>query len=300
MDEEKKIPDEETVSEPKRIQHGSCIIEIYDNLNELYRVSDSRKINSWAPVLRDDDGKQLNKARLSKPDNFTPRSYEETKERTRTGVEEDTKKLNQEILETDKLFGWDRGGKAKFKWDVYGSSVSVPRALRGEPKAMRHRNVGIRKGKIINIVYDISVNWRISAEQQLQKGAEVISVINQLEREGYRVRLDILSEFTDDDILYGMRVKLKSEWNMCNLKKLSGVLLDVCYQRRISFDWYERLPGAKYLSSYGYPLMNSGKMQEKFKEEFLQKNDYYICFSSDVKEVFKEQLSLDKNCRDER
>lgn len=273
------------VIEPIRLTDDRSIIEIFDSTEELLRVCDNRELNGWVSASR--------AARGRKTDSFVPKTYQETIDLMRYGSNEDAEALHQKILEADDLFGWNVSGAGKQITDVRGYAPSVPRALRNLPKSMYRRENKPKKGKIINIVYDMAVNCGVSAEQQAQKGAEIVSVIQQLERLGYRVRLDIMAEFADSGIMYVMRVKIKSEWNPLDIKKLAGIMTNVCFQRRVAFDWYERLPGAKYMSGYGTPFMNSSGAAQKFKSTFLKSNEYYINFSSDLNTEFREKLTLD-------
>lgn len=266
------------------------IIETFDSISEFFRVCDKREVNDWCG----------SPARNKHDSWHGGCTYKELKDNIQYGLQVDVAKFKEKVLEEAQVQGWNKGNSGRMKLDVYGSVPVVPNAIMGLPKTMKHRDEKPKKGKIVNIIYDTSVNAGISAKEQERYGARVVALINQLESAGYRVRLDVLDNFCSSDVIYACRVKVKSEDKPGNLKKLAALLTNVGWQRMAVFDWYERLPGAKCLSGYGRPLMNSGRLQEEFRDKFLGRGDYYICYGKDLKEVFRDQLNMDEVARDDR
>lgn len=81
--------------------------------------------------------------------------------------------------------------KIAFEASVVGFAPIVPNAILGLPMAMISSRRAPIKSKIINIVYDGSVSCGVKTVQIEKAGAEMMSIIQKLESEGYRINLSV-------------------------------------------------------------------------------------------------------------
>lgn len=79
-------------------------------------------------------------------------------------------------------------GRARRAWDVVGTSVSVPRALAGCPRAMGRR-VEPRRERTVRICYSLSCAWLTPTAVRVRAGCALLAIVQLLERSGYRVCL---------------------------------------------------------------------------------------------------------------
>ena len=70
---------------------------------------------------------------------------------------------------------------------IAGGAVSIGRYVTGDPRCMRRRQKSPAVDKpVLSIGIQLGIAWSVSAEQKLNFGAALLSVIDELERSGYR------------------------------------------------------------------------------------------------------------------
>lgn len=127
--------------------------------------------------------------------------------------------------------------KQEQRLSVVGYNVVVPLYLQGVPNCMvtsKH----VINNKIITIIYSCAVPWSVSTSEIMKTTTELMKDIISLEKKGYRVNLYIM-ESNDDKV--GFMLKLKTDRETLNLKKLCFPLISPSMQRRIAFRIKERL-----------------------------------------------------------
>lgn len=112
----------------------------------------------------------------------------------------------------------------------------------------------------------------------------------QLELNGFRVRLYALGSFNQPSekvSTYAYFLKLKSEDQQMDIKRLMFPLCHPAFQRRLGFRWYESFPNAKPFWGYGIPLSKSYKLERitDFIQSFLGENAHYVYYGMDLKKL---------------
>ena len=123
--------------------------------------------------------------------------------------------------------------------DVVGFAPVVPLALQNVPLCMVNKKKTINN-KIVTIVYNAATPWNVESDEIMKTTTELMKNIIQLERDGYRVNLYV-SEYNDDGSGFGYVLKLKTDRETLNIKKLCFPLVSSSFLRRIGFRIKERL-----------------------------------------------------------
>lgn len=210
-------------------------------------------------------------------------SYEESKDFILNGYKKPLDNIKKELLKLNKQ------NKAERKTpilSVTGTRVDVPRSLMGLPKAMYKRENTPEKKKTIHLLYGFSALGDVRPDSLIKGGTMFLSLVNALEKQGFRIRIDVIRCTTTS--------KTNAIGYTCTLKEYNqGLnLLKICYPiacpsmlRRTSFRWCETLPNLNdygYQNSYGTSLFarldkNSTKEREFLKKHKVLKQDMYYC-----------------------
>lgn len=258
----------------KREVKKDFIMETYNSFTELLETCDSRKQN-------------FGDARTEEDFRFTGvHNYEEARELLQYGYSKDIKYIQAKVGELQKQ---GTVNKPKFINDIVGYAPIVPNAIIGIPQSMINQKMNPKKAKVVTVVYNGGNPARRDKKDILEYGAKFVSYVMNLEKQGFRVKIDSLLSFNNGDSEnYILRVPVKSEFNPIDLKRICFPLIHSAMQRSIGFDWYERLPEARQISGYGRELCTMGQGQrQKILDKFLKKNEYFVCYGMDLDEVFK-------------
>lgn len=123
--------------------------------------------------------------------------------------------------------------------DVAGFVPVVPLAIQNLPLSMLNKKKAINN-KIVTIFYCCSVPYHVKSDKIMETTTELMKKIVKLERDGYRVNLYIV-QYNSDDNGYGYILKLKTDREVLNIKKLCFPLVSSSFLRRIDFRIKERL-----------------------------------------------------------
>jgi hypothetical protein len=145
--------------------------------------------------------------------------------------------------------------RRKITTGVVGFVPHVPNAILGLPNSMIHIESEVRKTKAISLVYSITGNAYVRADQFVKSGIAVLSTIHALELRGIRVSLKIMffNARCNDDRTIGT-VTLKDYREHLDLQKLTFPVAHPSMFRRIGFKWLETVPGltdTDWSSGYG-------------------------------------------------
>ena len=182
--------------------------------------------------------------------------------------------------------------KMSFKNDIVGYAPIVPLALKGVPQNMINCTRKPKKTKVIHLMIDIGVTGGVSTERKLTWGAELVAKIMNLEKQGFRVRIDCVRVASEEDLkgtVHVMKVPVKNENQPFDIQRMMFPLVHPAMQRRIAFDWVERLPESQYLSGHGVSI---GSQNDRIKERKIRniadtKGCYFICCLDDIDEALK-------------
>ena len=123
--------------------------------------------------------------------------------------------------------------------DVVGFAPVVPLALQNVPLCMVNKKKTINN-KIVTIVYNAATPYYVTSDEIMKTTTELMKNIIMLERDGYRVNLYV-SEYNRDGSGFGYVLKLKTDRETLNIKKLCFPLVSSSFLRRIGFRIKERL-----------------------------------------------------------
>lgn len=262
----------------KRIEFGDGnIAEIYSDFGEFFNTCDSREWN--------DDFYEEARTRYSHDDDWAGADYEQARDYLMYGYEETVGKTKTAVDELQKQSIVKKPTRTR---DYVGFTPIIPNVVMGLPKAMWNDKRPPMKTRVISIVFDVSILCDVTRDEMMKKGAEVVSYVMNLERLGYRVRIDVIDGFSAE-WTYLLRIPIKNENNPINLKRVSFPMTHTAFSRTLGFDWYERLPNAKYMSGYGRSLYALDSEKRKgVLSHVLNENEYYVNYRSDMDEVFKD------------
>ncbi len=123
--------------------------------------------------------------------------------------------------------------------DVVGYNVVVPLAIQNVPNCMINKRRTINN-KIVTILYNCSVPAHVSSSKIMKTTTELMKNIIKLEKDGYRVNL-YLMQYNNNGSGFGYVLKLKTDREVLNIKKLCFPLVSSSFLRRIDFRIKERL-----------------------------------------------------------
>lgn len=153
--------------------------------------------------------------------------------------------------------------------DLVGYTPNVPNSIMNLPNSMINSVVVRRKNKVIDLLVDVTHPAYKSTSEILEYGCQVVQAIEQLEKAGYRVRVNAFLSFGDAGTPWHvLKFRIKNEGQPLDLKKLVYPVAGAATLRRIGFAWYESLPGGKYVSEYGLAVYQWDF--ERAKKEILK------------------------------
>lgn len=257
----------------------SVIFEHFKTLENLCESIEKREVNE---VYKGASLASINKS----PDEsswYGSKSFEETNDLIRNGYKEPLAQLKRELVKLNKQ---NVSQRKQPILSVTGTAVNVPRAMMGLPKSMYKRENEPIKKKTIHLMYGFSAVGRTKPTDLIQGGTMFLSLVNSLEKQGFRVKIDIMRCTTSSSkSAIGYTCTLKEYNQGLNLLKLCYPLVHPSMLRRTSFRWCETLPNLKdraYRESYGQTLyirmgQNSDKERAFLKNHNILKKDVYYC-----------------------
>ena len=179
--------------------------------------------------------------------------YNEAENLLLHGWVEESEKLN-EMLKLKAL----KEKSIKNIYDVAGFQCSVPRYLQGIPTNMINQKVVTKKQKVITITKNISYSAYVKKETIEQESVKVLQLVNNLEKQGYRVILNvtIICKSRRGAIILCNKVRIKNASERLNLSKVSFPMVHSSYLRRIMFRWIETFEYTtkSFDNNYGVPV----------------------------------------------
>ncbi len=180
-------------------------------------------------------------------------SYEQASEFLKYGDADTYKyiKQKQRELKIDKLMG-NMINKPKPFNNVVGFQPNVPLYLNGVPTNMIDNKKNKTDLKIINIFLDVCASARVGADEIKDAGTMYATVIDMLEKSGYRTNLYVgdVSMLGSEKIMYALRIKTDRE--PLNLEKMSFPIANPSMLRRIGFKYMEVCDSNQDFTYHGY------------------------------------------------
>lgn len=202
------------------------------------------------------------------------------------GDKENAGKINAAIR---KIKAQGKGNETRNK--LYNSPCGfmpiVPKVLTGDPQNM----LAIKKQrynstKVLNIAYNITVEWSITTEQMIETAAKVANIIATLEKNGYRVNLYVyLCTGGKRDTVAALLVKIKDSGKYLDTLRIAYPLVNPSFFRRHVLGYLERIKGYGLYKGYGSIITDSDcKEYLPIKATYLS---YYLCSGKTEEEITK-------------
>lgn len=250
------------------IKDTTIYITEYNSLSEF--VSD---INSLPNNRFYQDEKSSQRKEREGGDFYGTTDYQQATTLLTQGWDTAAKKMAAKVKMTNSISAVSRSSKPSY--GVVGSQASVPRYLQGIPTNMVSRQTTYSKQKVVTITKGISYSARWSTSQILEECIKALQIIQSMENNGQRVRLNVMLASTDDSkdkYTHVCKVCIKQPDERLNISKMSFALAHPSMLRRFFFKWIEVDPFAEHHLgySYGYPS------KPHIKEKAMDENEYYI------------------------
>lgn len=247
----------------KRKQEGNTYITEFETITELVHFI---KTNDYKPEFTN------RKDSIETRDYYCKfcktNSYEEAEDMLLHGWEHGTVEIKNKV--EAKASGVEL--KQKTVYDVAGFQCSVPRYLQGIPTNMINKKAVPQKNKVITINKSTAYGSSISAQTIIDESVKVLQLVNRLEKQGYRVNLNVVFGGRYRTNYFVIKVRIKNSSQRLNIKQIAFPLVHPSMLRRIIFAVYERLeecnvPG--FSNMYGYVLSDEAMKQYTNKGEYL-------------------------------
>lgn len=246
------------------INDGINYINVFDNINELanYVTYKPRKPG------RSNDSEDCD-------EDFThTSSFEEAVNLLKYGDNKlfDLVKKEKANINVEKILG-NAKRRQVYKNNIQGYIPNVANFLIGNPKNMIDIEKTKTSQRIINIFLNIRVDGFTSADVVTKIGVKYLSVIDILEKMGYRCNLYSGVANEDDGYYSFMLVRVKTDKEPLNMKKICFTIAHPSMQRRIKFKWME-VNDFDYNFTYGYGgyvgvSTIKNKLSDKLRDNFI-------------------------------
>lgn len=230
---------------------------VFYSISELVEALDNSKL------LKDED--DYYRSTTSDADRSSDwsdtKTYDEAREKLLYGFEYDD--LNK-VVDDYRSHGSET--KQRPQLSVAGHQVVVPMYLQGIPNSMI-TNKRVINNKIVTIVYDCSVPSHVDSDDIMETTKELFLKVMSLEEQGYRVNLWITEVNADDDGKWGFALRLKTDREVFNAKKMMFPLISSSFLRRITFKIKENLYKDWIGGGYG-----SARYDREIIDKFIRRN----------------------------
>jgi len=280
------------------------VIENFKGINVLLDTMDKRPLRNEAFKNKFDLASQRDESDKVKTWAGTS-TYSEAMEIMKTGYKEPLEKMKKGIL---KMGAMDKDKRPRLKNDFVGFVPHVPHTLMNLPMTMINKDKQVHNDKTIHLIYSFGASSKVKPNDMIKGGVNFISLVNSLEKQNYRVKIDILSTHTTDNTMASLLINVKEYGQKLNLLKLTFPLVHPAMFRRISFKWLESTPELKDENmtwGYGTPLSflmgyDNQKEANYLKDHGVFKGDntyyctIYTAMNTDNVETLAKQIGIVK------
>lgn len=263
------------------MKNGLFVTETFNGVNEFLSVIGKRSPNN---VFK---GKKLSSEKQDY--NFTmTSSYAESEELMAKGYKEGLNNLQKS--KSVKVNRTTNIQKNIPQTGIVGYAPHVPNAIAGVPQSMIAQQKIDQRVKVLTIVYDGGAPGCVNAERFVSAGRHVLDLVQALELQGYRVRVDIQDTFCTYKECAICRITVKNHRQPINPLKISYLLIHPSFFRRQVFRWLETVPeltNPRFADGYGIPLYwkvdCNGASTERIREylkqhRLLEKDTFFTNF----------------------
>lgn len=243
----------------------------YKSISELVNFIHTHEI-------KEEVYKQIGKPSSLKIGGFSgTNTYEEAEELLLHGWEEGAKKIKDKLAEV-KVNNYKN--KTKNVYSPVGYQCSVPRYLQGMPDSMINKTNIMQKNKVITINKSFAYSYKVKQEQIINESVKVLCLINKLESEGYRVKLNVILITNRDNCYIVTKTCIKQSSQRLNIKQIAFPLVHPAMLRRVMFAVLERYEECAEQNGYYY-----GYGMAINEKEYCEKGEYFIPSQVEEKEI---------------
>jgi ssDNA-binding Zn-finger/Zn-ribbon topoisomerase 1 len=199
-------------------------------------------------------------------------SYEIASDLLKNGFKEPLEQLKKDVLNINKQVVQF---KEKPFLDVVGYAPHIPNAIMGLPNSMYNKVNKPEVAKTLHLKYGFSAVANVRAKDLLKGGTMFVALVNSLELQGYRIKIDVVRCTTSSTTnAIGYTCTLKEYNQQLNLLKLCYPLAHPSMLRRTSFRWCETFPNLtdKGYTGYGASLVARLRHDNDAEKAFLRKH----------------------------
>ena len=186
------------------------------------------------------------------------------------------------------------------KHSVVGSGVDIGRYVIGIPDCMSYQDSYLNDRfhatpKFVNVVVNVTYRCARDYEYVLERGLDIVSVINTLETNNVKTRIILLENCTWRGYLYRIFINIKDYQDIFYMEKLMFPIAHTSFLRRLIFSAEEREP-KEIRELFGFEN-NCGYGQPSDRFEYDDKNTLYFgtepLYEEDIKEWIQGVLEGD-------
>lgn len=253
--------------------NDTVLFERFNTLEALVNTISKREVNEVYAPRKKDLGSNSDDISFCKT-----ASFEASAELMKKGFKEPLDELKTGIA---KIAYRASAPKARPSLNVVGYAPHVPNAIQGIPQSMIMRKNIAQKKKTIHLVYGFSAIGSVSSKKLLKGGILFLSLVNQLELDGFSVKVDLVRCTTgSSNHAIGFSVNVKEYGQKLNLLKLCYPLAHPSMLRRTAFRWSETFPqmnkhtphSSTYCYGYGTSLYVRMDYNRERELDFLKRN----------------------------
>ena len=197
-------------------------------------------------------------------------TWEEAEELLLHGWKHGAREIKR-LLDTKQIYGVET--KQKNVYDVAGFQCSVPRYLQGIPTNMVNKKNISQKNKVITINKCIAYASKIKQTEIMSQAVKTLQLVNRLEKQGYRVNLNIIFGTYKWSYKYLYKVCIKPSSQRLNIKQIAFPLVHPSMLRRVMMmvmEKEEEIELKEMYKGYGYP------MKEEVIKQYCNKGELLI------------------------
>lgn len=260
----------------------TIVKETFKSLDSLLDTMEGRPLNAAFKGNRDEAASERDETKSRTPWSGT-KTYNAAQDVLKEGYFEPMEKMKKALL---KIGQADKYQRPRPKNDFVGFVPNVPAHLMNLPLTMINKERQMPKTKTIHLTYSFCAAAKTTTAEMIDAGINFISLVNSLEKQGYRVKIDIIMAMQEGTTTAAMIVNLKEYGQQTNLLKLAFPLVHPSMLRRFGFKWLETTPELKdrnFIWGYGKALNfvfggNLDKERDFLKKhEIIKGENSYFC-----------------------
>lgn len=250
------------------------MLEINDKVNYINVFDNITELTNYLKTKKRKPGRDNDSEKEDDEDFFKTKTFEEAFDLLKYGDEDTYNKIKIESKKIDinKIIGANNQ-RLKYKNNFYGCVPNVPLYLKNQPIGMINPEKNLPANRILNIFLNIRVGGMVSSSSIIKVGLKYLTVIDILEKNGYRCNLysGCANEGYHKDYSYFL-VRIKTDKEPLNLKKICFTIAHPSMQRRIKFRWQEVNDFENDFTRSGYGCPDNIKHTKKILDEKLKDN----------------------------